>query len=555
MDVRLAGLEGDPAEGTFRRHIVSRPENELPGDPFDGSHQCQAVFREIRYKEHRILVGAIVRNIADRSALGQGNGLTVEGVRNLLAFPGKREVFTCRAAERGHVLVHIDQTIRSRVERIGAVGFERQLIVVHAEAFLLVGIGGPPAGRILRVRTAAKVSLCVRVQHPDFSGGIRARQQFLRRDSLHIRHEAVEPGDRTAAVGGGGVVHEFEILPDVGCLGAYELVAGVRGVGFLVGNIGEVVSFLQHEEDFFDARLVPVVLDGVGMCVGSDFGLVVGLRRDFIRMAVSQEIGTPVHINRPARSRIVGVLTVGGEGHDVVVESRAFLFIGTAGPPSGGVFRRFPATEMSGGILVPHPCVGDRLHVGSRIERIPVGVLQFVGQDLGALRDAVGIVGLELDGVHAGIADAKGDPVLGVSEFLVHVLVDPLVPEDPEGNDSLVRDGEGYVVRFLVHSDHGCERTRLRKSALIGLDIVDRTAGEQQDEYRRKYVSNAVFHGLARLIVVLYQIRILVHLRLGNGPVFLGFRPVVLAKSVVGSLQYGGRLSGPDQIPVPFSFS
>ena len=202
---------------------------------------------------------------------------------------------------------------------------------------------------------------------------------------------------------------------------------------------------------------------------------------------------------------------------------------------------------MPGHGVVPFPGLGgavaERLDVRCRVERITVSVVQSELHHLRADRDSVGVVGLDLDGVLALVTETEQESVPGVGVVLaghfraVRVIDRICGTDNPDRHDAVVVHIEGDVVGLLVNLHLHVKVSGLRKLRLIRSDVVRRAGCHKGGGHRQCDIFQCCLHIHSRLVVVLYEVRILVKLGLRDRPVFLGLGPVVLAELVVGSLE------------------
>ncbi len=212
------------------------------------------------------------------------------------------------------------------------------------------------------------------------------------------------------------------------------------GVTRRVGDIREVGVGRKHEVDLLDAGVVPRILDRICRSELLDRSHVVVAVAEVVLRLVARIL---VDVNLTV-DRIVGVLAIDRKGQSVVVETPIGLLAGLGRPPVQTVRTGRAASEVAVDGRIPHPllraAVRQSLHVGLRIERIAIVVIHSEFHHLRAHRNAVDVVGFQLHLMHAGLAYAELDAVLGIGVLLGGFAVDLLLAEDPHGHHALVVD-------------------------------------------------------------------------------------------------------------------
>ena len=297
-----------------------------------------------------------------------------------------------------------------------------------------------------------------------------------------FRYKFIVPGNAVRIVGGFHEGRHLKLLLHIGRLAVHQQVAGLLN-NALVRHVGHLAAGGQHQIDFFDAGIVPVAFKGIlgSAELGAEQVVLIG------RLVLGLVLGTLVGVAIVVYG-IVGVLSVGGEGHNIVIEE-TLLAACLAGPPALGIVQGRTAAEVAVHGTVPYPVLAsvarNGVDVRSGIEGVTVGVFHREGLDHGSLGDAVGVVGLYLNGVLAGLAESEGNAVLGVRVFLGGLSVNLLLPENPDGNHPFVIHRKGDIVGFLIHLNGHIQVGGLRKATGRGFRIGGRTGGHDGSRCRQ----------------------------------------------------------------------
>ena len=358
--------------------------DELPGNAVEVSHHKQLVGSKLLDVQavglgEYLRLGNVAIQHAGRKFNVVTNGIAAQYIGRFHQF-GRSVVVGAAVAgiitvgTPAGLPVAINHTVFTGIEHVFAVLEEGEFVILNAESVFVVRIGAPPATGVAEVGAAAHVTCTLVVQDPGLA--LEAEQRIGRVGVGAIRNEFIVPGNAGRVVGGIYEGHQLHLLLEVGGFAFHHQVAGLVH-NALVGHIGHFAAGLEHQVDFLDAGVVPVVLERVagGLDLGGEQVVLIG------RLGLGLVLGALVGIGE-AVAGVEGVFSVGLEGHHVVIEETG-LAVGAAGPPALGVVDGLTAAEMTVLGAVPHPglgaVAGNRLDIRRRIERIAIGVVHGEG--------------------------------------------------------------------------------------------------------------------------------------------------------------------------------
>ena len=384
--------------------------------------------------------------------------------------------------------VAIDHSVLAGIEDIFTVLEEGDFVIGHAKGILVVRVGAPPSGRIGYVRAAAHITLGLIVQNPDLA--VITIERIGLSYNGTFGNKLVVPGNTVGVIRSEHGGHQLELFLHVGSIAFHNQVTGLFHSA-LVGHIGHLAAGFQHQVDFLDTGIVPVVLKGVpgGLELGGEKVVFIG------RLGFRLVLGTLVGIGL-AVAGIEGIVAFCVEGHGVVIQE-AGLAVGFAGPPTQRIAHG-AAAEVTVLRVVPDPGLGstsgDGTDVRGRIEGIAVGIVQGKGFYQGTLGKTVGVVSFYLNGVLTLFAEAEGNTVYGIGIALGSLPVNLLISENPHGNHPLIVHRKGDIVGFLIHRNGDIQLGGLRQASLAQFGILRFASGRRNSQRRNGDILPDSFH-------------------------------------------------------------